>query len=76
MCTKHYDQIPEIWCGTDGHADGQTDGQKKWHIEVDAPPKKPFTNNIQYSNFITDPGAWATINTSITKLKTNYAWKQ
>ena len=29
---------------TDGHTDkqmhGQTDGWKKWHIEVDAPPKK------------------------------------
>ena len=26
---------PEIWCTTDR----QMDGQKKWHIEVGAPPK-------------------------------------
>ena len=29
--------IPEIWCITVG----QTDKQKKWHIEVGAPSKKP-----------------------------------
>ena len=28
--------VPEKWCVTDR----QTDGQKKWHIEVGAPPKK------------------------------------
>ena len=28
--------VPEIWCTTDGW---QTDGQKKWHIEVGASPK-------------------------------------
>ena len=28
--------IPEIWCATDG----RMDGQKKWHIEVGAPPTK------------------------------------
>ena len=28
--------VPEIWCATDG---GQTDKQKKWHIEAGAPPK-------------------------------------
>ena len=27
--------VPEIWCTTDRW----TDGQKKWHIEVGAPPK-------------------------------------
>ena len=31
--------VPEIWCATDGQADGQTDGWKKWHIEVGAPPE-------------------------------------
>ena len=30
--------VPEIWCATDGRKDRQTDGQKKWHIEVGAPP--------------------------------------
>ena len=28
--------VPEIWCTTDG----QMDEQKKWHIEVGAPPRK------------------------------------
>ena len=27
---------PKIWCATDGGTDGQTDRQKKWHIEVGA----------------------------------------
>ena len=31
--------IPEIWCATYGQTDGRTDGWKKWHIEVDGPPK-------------------------------------
>ena len=31
--------VPDIWCTTDGPTDWQTDGQKKWHIEVGAPPK-------------------------------------
>ena len=30
--------VPEIWCATDGW----TDGWKKWHIEVGAPPKKSW----------------------------------
>ena len=30
--------VPEIWCAMDGQTD--TDGWKKWHIEVGAPPKK------------------------------------
>ena len=32
--------LPEILCATDGWTDGHTDGRKKWHIEVGAPPKK------------------------------------
>ena len=31
--------VPEIWCATDG----QTDGRKKWHKEMGAPPK----NNVK-----------------------------
>ena len=31
--------VPEMWCATDGGTDGRTDGWKKWHIEVGAPPK-------------------------------------
>ena len=31
--------VPEIWCATDG---GQTDKQKKWHIEAGAPSKNYF----------------------------------
>ena len=31
--------VPEICCATDGWMDGLTDGRKKWHIEVGAPPK-------------------------------------
>ena len=39
--------VPEIWCVMDGRTDrqmnrgteGQTDGQKKWHIAVGVPPK-------------------------------------
>ena len=32
--------VPEICCTTDGQTDGQIDGQRKWYIEVGAPPKK------------------------------------
>ena len=32
---------------TDGRTDGQMDRQKKWHIEVDAPPK-----NVSFSRFV------------------------
>ena len=31
--------VPEIWCATDGQSDEQMNRQKKWHIEVGAPPK-------------------------------------
>ena len=31
-----YCTVPEIWCAMDR----QTDGWKKWHIEVGVPPKK------------------------------------
>ena len=37
MCTKNYDQI--MYCSWDMMCNRQTDGQKKWHIEVGAPPK-------------------------------------
>ena len=36
--------VPEIWCTTDGRMDDRTDEQKKWHIEVGAPPKNPETS--------------------------------
>ena len=38
-CTKimiRWCTVPEIWFATDG----RTDGWKKWHVEVGAPPKK------------------------------------
>ena len=32
--------VPEIWCATDRRTGRRTtDGQKKWHIKVGAPPK-------------------------------------
>ena len=43
MCTKimiTWCTVSEIWCTMDGGTDGWTDGKKKWHIEVGAPPKK------------------------------------
>ena len=42
MCTKNYDQMMySSWDMVhEKRTDGQTDGQKKWHIEVGAPPKK------------------------------------
>ena len=41
-CTKNYDQtMYSSWdMLRDRRTDGQMDGQKKWHIEVGAPPKK------------------------------------
>ena len=39
--------VPEKWCVTDK----QTDGQKKWHIEVGAPPKK-FRLILFLDNFV------------------------
>ena len=41
MCAKNYDQmLYGSWdVVRDGWTDGQTDRQKKWHIEVGAPPK-------------------------------------
>ena len=60
--------IPEIWCATDGQADGWTDrqkdgrtdrrmnrwtdGQKKWHIEVGAPPKKEIGEDANMIVFL------------------------
>ena len=45
-CTKNYDQM--MYSSWDmvhnGWMDGQTDRQKKWHIEVGAPPKKTKQN--------------------------------
>ena len=35
-------KVPEIWCAMDGW----TDGWKKWHAEVGAPPKKKKHSNI------------------------------
>ena len=42
MCTKNYDQMMYgSWdMVRNRRMDGQTDGHKKWHIEVGAPPKK------------------------------------
>ena len=37
MCTKNYDQM--MYISSDMVCKGQTDGWKKWHIEVGAPPK-------------------------------------
>ena len=37
--------VPEIWCTMDG----RTDGRKKWHIEVGAPPNKDNTLKISHS---------------------------
>ena len=36
--------------GRDGQTDGRTDGRKKWHIEVGAPPK----NKLDPDNFLTN----------------------
>ena len=37
MCTKNYDHT--IFSSLVTECDGRTDGQKKWHIQVDVPPK-------------------------------------
>ena len=34
---------PEIWCVTDGQTNGQTNGWKKWQIEVGASPNMFLT---------------------------------
>ena len=39
--------VAEIWCATNG----QTNGRKKWHIEVGAPPKKFTILEITLWNF-------------------------
>ena len=42
--------VPEIWCATDE----QTDGWKKWHKEMGAPPKNVFCQNpLSWTNFTT-----------------------
>ena len=40
LCT-----VPETWCAKDR----RTDGQKKWHIEVGAPPKNAPGKKMQAS---------------------------
>ena len=40
MCTKNYDQM--MYSSWDMVHNRQMDGQKKWHIEVGAPPKNLF----------------------------------
>ena len=41
--------VPGIWCTTieqtDGQTDGTMDGQKKWYIDVGAPPKNYVASN-------------------------------
>ena len=37
--------VPGIWCTAIGQTDGQTDGQKKWYIDVGAPPKNYIASN-------------------------------
>ena len=67
-CTKNYDQMMHSsWDmlhnrEMDGQMDRQTDGQKKWHIEVGAPPKKMkgltkslTLNFTQYINVVCIP---------------------
>ena len=34
--------VAEIWCATEGQTDRSTNRQKKRHIEVGAPHKKPY----------------------------------
>ena len=52
MCTKNYDQMKYgLWdmvCDrwTDRWTNRWIDGQKKWHIEVNAPPKNVETNYV------------------------------
>ena len=42
--------VPEIWCATNE----QTDGWKKWHKEIGAPPKNVFCQNpLSWTNFTT-----------------------
>ena len=36
--------VPEIWC----MSDGQTDGRKKWHIDVGAPPNNSLNQNAAW----------------------------
>ena len=38
MYTKNYDKL--MYSSWDTVCDRQMNGQKKWHMEVDAPPKK------------------------------------
>ena len=40
--------LPEIWCTIDGQADRQTDGWKKWHIEVSAPHKNVVNTTFKH----------------------------
>ena len=44
--------VPEIWCTTDGWMDRQTDGRKKWHIEVGAPPKNGIKKKHHSNKFL------------------------
>ena len=42
--------VPEIWCAREGG----TDGRKKWHIEVGAPPKKNHHLHVNEVTFLTE----------------------
>ena len=52
MCAKNYDQMMYgSWDMLhDRRTDKQTNGQKKWHVEVGAPPKKKQTKNKTKQN--------------------------
>ena len=38
--------VPEMWGATDGQTEKRTDGRKKWHIEVGAPPKNKLIDQF------------------------------
>ena len=60
MCNKNYDQIMYgSWdIVRNRRTDGRTDGQKKWHIEVDAPPMKVISMNYGSSTSRWKPWKW------------------
>ena len=63
--------VPEIWCTTDRQTDGWSDEQKKWHIEVGAPPKKMY-RDVYKRLLWTNLGHWRS---SSQKTERNILWR-
>ena len=77
MCTKNYDQM--VYGSWDMLCDGRTDGRKKWHKEVGAPPKKSrkyLVVTTVFPLYALLPGLHCVIPIKATHFHSKKSWRQ